>query len=59
MYTVEPRGDGAILTVKLGQELIRVDLAEELDFRPGDAIRLTLEKNRIHIFEKSSGKSLL
>jgi multiple sugar transport system ATP-binding protein len=59
VYTVEPRGDGVILTVKLGDEIIRVDSAEEFYFRPGDAIHLAMEKDRIHIFEKSSGTSLL
>ena len=59
IYTVEPRGDGVILTIKMGEELLRVDSAEEFHFRPGSLVKLGLEKYRVHVFEKVGGKSLL
>jgi multiple sugar transport system ATP-binding protein len=59
VYTIEPRGDGLILTVKLGKELFRVESTNDLKLRPGDIICLKPEKERIHIFSKSTGLSLL
>ena len=59
VYTVEPRGDGLILTVKLGEEVVRVESVEEFDFKPGDTVWLTPEKGRVHAFVISSGESLI
>jgi multiple sugar transport system ATP-binding protein len=59
VYTVEPRGDEIVLTVKLGKEVIRVESVEEFDFKPGDTIWLTPEKDRIHAFDIASGQSLI
>lgn len=59
VYTIEPRGDGLILTVKLGDRLFRVESTNDIKLRPGDMIVLKPEKERIHIFNKSTGLSLL
>jgi ABC-type sugar transport system ATPase subunit len=58
VYTVEPRGDGMILTVKLGEEVVRVESVEEFDYRPGDSVWVTPEKDRIHVFDISNGETL-
>lgn len=59
VYTIEPRGDGLVLTVKVGKNLIRVECAEEFKSRTGDTIWLNPEKERIHLFDKSTGVSLI
>lgn len=59
VYTIEPRGDGLVLTVKLGKNLIRVESTEEFKSRTGDTIWLNPEKERIHLFDKSTGVSLI
>ncbi|TET29135.1 ABC transporter ATP-binding protein [Candidatus Aerophobetes bacterium] len=59
VYTIEPRGDGLVLTVKLGKNLVRVECAEEFKSRTGDTIWLNPEKERIHLFDKSTGVSLI
>ncbi len=59
VYTIEPRGDGLVLTGKLGKNLVRVECAEEFKSRTGDTIWLNPEKERIHLFDKSTGVSLI
>jgi multiple sugar transport system ATP-binding protein len=59
VYTIEPRGDGLILTLKVGEELIRVETAEQFKSRPGDTIWWNPEKERIHMFDRSTGVSLI
>ena len=59
IYTVEPRGDGEILTVRLGNELIRVESTQELESKPGELVWLNPEEERIHVFDKSTGASYL
>ena len=59
VYTIEPRGDGLILTVKLGKNLIRIECSEEFESRIGDMIWWNPEKERIHLFDKATGVSLI
>lgn len=59
VYTVEPRGDELILSVKLGEKLVRVESVDESKFKPGDTIWLTPEKDRINAFDISSGEAII
>jgi ABC-type sugar transport system ATPase subunit len=59
IYTIEPIGDGLILTLKVGEELIRVESVEELELKPADTIWWKPEEEKLHIFNRSTGLSLI
>ena len=58
IYTLEPRGDGMIITVKAGEELIKLDPPLEniqnMNLTPGDECWLIPDKEKIYIFDKSA-----
>jgi len=59
VYTVEPRGDSLIITLKVGEDLVRVETQEEFELESGDVMWLGPEKGKIHLFDKSTGLSLI
>jgi len=60
---IEARGDGLILTAKIGHEILTVDPPEQdlrgLNLNRGDTIWLRPEMDQIHFFDKSTGTKLV
>ena len=59
VYTIEPRGDDLILTLKTGENLIKVETQEEFKLKPDDTIWWNPEKEKIHIFDSATTLSLI
>jgi multiple sugar transport system ATP-binding protein len=55
VYTVEPMGTNTILTLK-GAAMFRILASPDLDLKSGDKGNIRLKKNRLHVFDKNSGK---
>lgn len=59
IYTTEPRGDSMVLTLKTGENLIKVESMEELELEHNDKIWWYPEKEKIHIFDSVNGQSFI
>jgi len=59
VYGIEQLGLENILYLKSGNIIIKKIVPPESVFRMGEKIRITFEKNKIYIFDKTTGKSIL
>ncbi|MGC9121341.1 MAG: ABC transporter ATP-binding protein [Thermogladius sp.] len=56
---VENLGSEAIATTRLGDELVKVKLAGETEFKPGDKAYLLIDPRRVLVFDKKTGKLIV
>jgi multiple sugar transport system ATP-binding protein len=63
VYVVEPLGDRTIFDLRLGDEPIKVrtapDFVSEPDVPPGTPVWLTLDSERIHLFDRQTGQTVI
>lgn len=52
VYVVEPLGAEIIITVKLGNQFLKVLTFEEMNISPGDVIGLNLNRDKILLFDE-------
>ena len=55
---IEPTGSETQVVARLGQQEITVLFRERLSLQPGETIRLAPDLDKIHLFDKASGKRL-
>ena len=54
VYIAEPLGDRIIYDIKVGDDMVKIKTPPTLDLNMGDQVKLTLNLNRAHIFDKNS-----
>ena len=54
----EPLGSQQLLTVQVGNDVLKVATSPDLPIRPGQTIGLVLTKKKIRLFDEASGKAL-
>jgi multiple sugar transport system ATP-binding protein len=59
VYVVEPLGSDLILDIKVGEALIKVKASPTQKVSPGTVIWLTFDRNKLHVFDKKTGKTLV
>ena len=58
IHLIEPLGDVTVVSVEAGGETLRIVLPEAsaTSLKPGDAMPITFDHNKIHIFRAASGQ---
>jgi ABC-type sugar transport system ATPase subunit len=51
IYVVEPLGNEKVIDVKMGEEIIKVLADPDFPGRPGDKVRLGMNRGRLHFFD--------
>ena len=59
VYTIEPQGDSLVLTLKAGEDLLRVESTEKLKISPGDTLWWNPRMEKVYLFDKSTGVNLV
>ena len=59
IYVIEPMGMQVLVTVKLGNLQIRVLTTPPFTKKMGEKVKLQLNANKIHLFDKNTERSLL
>ena len=59
VVVVEPTGADTQVFAKVGETQVTAIFRERHDFRAGDAIRLTPDHARTHLFDAATGQSLI
>jgi multiple sugar transport system ATP-binding protein len=59
VYVLEPLGSETIVDIKVGDELLKVKTASDFAASPGDAIGMSINMEKIHIFDKKTGKAII
>ncbi len=54
----EPLGSQQLLTVQVGNDVLKVATSPDLPIRPGQTIGLVFTKEKIRLFDEASGKAL-
>jgi hypothetical protein len=49
-------GESTIVNLKIGAELVKMRVNGASPFRDGEQIRVRFDPNRLHFFERDSGK---
>ena len=58
VYVSELLGETTIVNLKVGAELVKMRVNGGSPFRDGEQIRVRLDPNRLHLFERDSGKRI-
>lgn len=59
VYVVEPLGSEFILDIEINNTIIKVlSHLKTIKVSPGESIRLTFDRERIHVFDKKTGEAL-
>lgn len=60
IHMLEPLGDVTVVSVETGGETLRMVLPESraAGMKPGDAMMISVDANKIHIFRASSGQAI-
>lgn len=58
VYMVEPLGDRTLVTVRCGDDLVKVDQAGHPAVDPGDGVRLAVEPVDLRLFDAASGAAI-
>jgi multiple sugar transport system ATP-binding protein len=56
---VEPMGSSTILYSQLGERLIAIETGKDTPLMVGSTVSLTVDPNRLHLFDVETGRSLL
>jgi len=54
----EPLGDSLLLECRVGDDHLKVQASPRSPVRPGDAVELTYDPNRLHLFDPESGEAV-
>ena len=55
VYVLEPLGGVAVLTVKIGQSLVKIRVSDEFEARIGDSVWVEFAHDRLHAFDAATG----
>ena len=55
---VEPMGSSTILYTRLGERLVAIETGKDTDLKVGTLVSLTIDPNRIHLFDTATGGAL-
>lgn len=58
IYTVEPLGSENIVSIVMGDNLIRARTTLDFSVSPGDLVWMAINTKRMHLFDKKSGKAI-
>jgi multiple sugar transport system ATP-binding protein len=58
VFVVEPMGDMNVVSVNVGEQRFQVVAPTDFRARPGTGVRLSIDAERVLLFDKASGKSL-
>jgi multiple sugar transport system ATP-binding protein len=58
VYVSELLGESTIVNLKIGGDLVKMRVNGASPFRDGDQIRVCLDPDRLHLFERESGKRI-
>ncbi len=59
IYVVEPLGRDTLVSLHIGTEIIKVIAPPTFRASPGEQVQLTFSEEKVHLFDKETGKSLL
>jgi len=59
VYVSEPLGSEVIVDLKIGDDLVRAKTPPDTKLKIGETKWLSLNKDKIHIFDKKTGKTLI
>jgi multiple sugar transport system ATP-binding protein len=59
VYVVEPLGSESIVNIKVNENMIKVKSAPSLKVPIGSNVRLSLNRDKLHIFDKKTAKAIL
>jgi ABC-type sugar transport system ATPase subunit len=59
VYVVEPLGRDVLITLKMGEEIIKVLAPADLKLQTGEIAKLSFPPEKIHLFDNETGESLL
>jgi len=59
IYVVEPLGSETIIDFKIGETIYKIKYYGDLKFDTGDRIYVTFDIDKIHIFDKETGKAIV
>jgi len=59
VYVLEPLGRDVIVNVKVGNNMLKVLAPQGFKASPGEKVALKLKMERMHIFDKRSGKAIV
>jgi multiple sugar transport system ATP-binding protein len=55
---VEPMGSSTIVFTQLGENLVAIETDKDTALRAGSQVHLTIDPERIHVFDAATGRSL-
>ncbi|MGQ9543170.1 MAG: ABC transporter ATP-binding protein [Candidatus Bathyarchaeia archaeon] len=59
VYAVEPLGSEIIINLKIGESIIKAKGTPEFKAEMGDRLHLTMNKEKIHIFDRATGRAII
>ncbi len=59
VYVTEPSGREQIVAVRCGDQTLSVIAPADVNAEIGDAVRLVVDRDRLHLFDTESGARLL
>lgn len=58
IYSFENTGENTLLTLKLGQQRVILRGNRHLRFEQGEMVKITLDSNRLYLFDQKTGKRI-
>jgi multiple sugar transport system ATP-binding protein len=58
LYGLEPLGDRTVVDVRVGTEILKVKARPTISGTPGERLLVTVDLDRAHLFDASTGQSL-
>jgi multiple sugar transport system ATP-binding protein len=58
LYGIEPLGDRTVVDIRVGTEILKVKARPTVTGTPGERLHVTVDLDRAHLFDASSGLSL-
>jgi len=59
VYVCEPLGVETIVNVKIGDDIVKVKIPGEVSYTMGQRVLLKYDINKIHVFDKRTGRALI
>lgn len=59
VYVIEPLGSELIINIRVGEAMIKVKTPPTFKTSPGASVRLSLNRERLHIFDEKTRKAII
>lgn len=59
VYAAEPLGSEIIVTLKVGEDLIKAKTAPDFEAKIGDKMYVTMNKDKMHLFDKATNQKIV